>query len=374
MKKLYTAVAALLVLAALEGLFTLYLHYFGEPFRFPEPERYLASPEAIRAAQQTFDPKLGWRNHYATSFGERPRARERGRPVVAAFGDSFVHGDEVGHGETWTEALAEHLGGDVYNFGASADGMDQALLRMERDLTKVDVPVALLGFISPDAERNVGVYWKFMYPRDDMALVKPRFVLEDGRLRLLPNPVPSAESLPELLVDPEFLRRLGEHDFWYNRHDLPAPTFPRLRLLFHRGFFATLVSGTSDPWQLEEPRAVAVAILERFARSARAAGAEPVFAHLPVAWEMSLLAEHGREPLAVEVVRGLCERHGWRYVTPIDAARGMDSGAIAALFTQGLAGGHYTPAGNLWISDKLKPVIEPLLNERQASALEVSAK
>ena len=53
---------------------------------------------------------------------------------IAAFGDSFTHGDEVPNEDTWQEILMRaHPDVEAMNFGVGAYGLDQAFLHYQRD-------------------------------------------------------------------------------------------------------------------------------------------------------------------------------------------------------------------------------------------------
>jgi len=178
--------------------------------RFPEPTLYLTDAEDAAHLALRFDADLGWRTPYnQTPFGERPRARDYARPLIATFGDSFTHGDEVGDTETWQEALAEKLGGDVYNFGVGAYGLDQALLRYEKIGLRQPTPVVILAFISGDLERCFRRFRKFHHPESNFAYTKPRLLLSHDELTLLPNPVRTIEALEAGVQDVSFISRIA---------------------------------------------------------------------------------------------------------------------------------------------------------------------
>lgn len=345
--------AVLLVLAAIEVASYGFLRLVADDLRFPDPRRYLATPDEIARAQKSFDPQLGWVVRYDTPFGERPREREYGRPLAAAFGDSFTHGDEVEDAETWPEQLARILAADVYNFGASAYGMDQALLRMERDLGKTGARLAIFAFMTYDVERNVSVYWKFLSPPSGLALTKPRFVLEGGSLKLIPNPILSADDVPGSLTDESFLREIGKYDRWYNPHGLSRPRFPYTLSVLSPSFLAAVVESRRkrDLWRVDETRTIAELILRRFRDEAAARGADAVFVHLPVSWEITEYAKTGDLPTAVPEFLRICKKHALDCHAPITETAGMTPAEIAPLFTKGLEGGHYSPRGNRLIAE-----------------------
>ena len=201
-----------MVLVVCELLAIGFFSRFGHRFPFPNPERYLATDEEIDGSIEFFDADLSWTTGQQTTLGERPRARDRGRPLIAAFGDSFTFGEDVVHSQTWCEQLAAMLDGDVYNFGVGAYGMDQALLHFERDFPRRPTEIAIFAFITHDITRNVSVYRKFQRPDGHFVLTKPRFVLDGEGLRLLPNPVASVDELRRRVTDRDELRQLGEND------------------------------------------------------------------------------------------------------------------------------------------------------------------
>jgi len=144
-----------------------------------------------------------------------PAARVR----IAAFGDSYTHGDEVADGETWARQL-ENLNPnlEVLNFGVGGFGTDQALLRYEHEGVAFHPHIALLGFRPENIYRVVSVFRPFYTPATGVPMAKPRFELRDGRLVLLPNPIPEREGYRALLdAERMELARLGEHDYFYQR-------------------------------------------------------------------------------------------------------------------------------------------------------------
>ena len=351
---LFFGVAAVLELVAF-GFFSL----AGDRFSFPDPGQYLATEEEARQAAASFDADLGWVVRYDTPFGERPRETEYGRVLAAAFGDSFTHGDEVGHSETWPAQLAALLGGDVYNYGASAYGMDQALLRMERDAAKTPAPVHVMGFMTYDIERNVSVYWKFMAPQSGMALTKPRFLLRRDSLELLPNAIDSADRIAESLRDEDFLRRLGQHDDWYNRDGLPALGFPYLARLFHPAFLrSALGARKKDLWAGGEALEITERILVRFRESSRERGARALLVHLPVTWEVNAYLETGRRPTAVDELERICDKHALDCLAPLHDMNGMFQDEAMSMFTRdGALDAHYSRKGNGWMAEKIAAAI-----------------
>ena len=384
----FVLLTAVLLLSVAEGLTAVFLALSGDRLHLPDFEHATATDVELDRARRRFHAEFGWTLRYSTPHGERPRGTARGAPRgassegprIAVFGDSFTHGDEVGPSETWPEALGGQLevaGLEVavLNFGTSAYGMDQMLLRAERELERVPARDAVLAFISWDIERNLSVYWKFLVPQGGLALTKPRFRLCDpgpscpGGLELLPNPLRGADQL-DRLRDPRFLAELAEFDPWANRFDLPPRGFPALRFLLRPGFRHAVASSNETvdlwrgkpwdgkPWRHEDPPELAARSLLRFAAAARARGATPHLVHLPVVWEILAFLDHGEEPAAARHLRHLCAEHGLDCAFGLDAFRGLSREQLAGQFTQGLDGGHYTAQGNRRVAEYLARMLE----------------
>src|SRR5215217_3704317 len=109
---------------------------------------------------------------------------------VAAFGDSFVHCDEVNYEDCWTRRLEQSWDrAEVLNFGIPGGAPDQGWLRYERDGRPYQPCAVLIGFQVENVHRVVNRYRPYYAPRSGIALSKPRFVLASNGLRLLPNPI-----------------------------------------------------------------------------------------------------------------------------------------------------------------------------------------
>lgn len=163
--------------------------------------RYASSQEGIRSSEP------------AVRYGDR-KARFR----VALLGDSNAFSLEVPFEATWGAQLEQMLGPDaqVLNFGVDGYGVDQMVLRYQRDVRPWHPNVVLVGFIGDDLVRSMAVYpfITFEWPG---FVVKPRFALEDGKLRLLNSPLP----LPEEVLSAKRMSDLPfiEHDLGYQTKD-----------------------------------------------------------------------------------------------------------------------------------------------------------
>ena len=196
-----------------------------------------------------------------------------GRLRVACFGDSFTYGTEVQDGEDWPAVLAEldeRL--EVVNLGVGAWGTDQALLLFRELGPSLGADVVLIGFCMESIARNVNRYRSLYQPQTKDVLVKPRFLLVDGRLELLPIPFQHQHEVFEAALSGELGAIMGEHDWWAE-----APPFPAFSG-FARAWAAQRAHQRREVgWMLEdldsEPYQVTLAILETFHGEALRGGA-----------------------------------------------------------------------------------------------------
>lgn len=291
-----------------------------------EPPLYRANAEGIRADHE-----------YAP---EPPPGVLR----VAAFGDSFTHGDDVANSEAWTARL-ERAGMEVLNFGVAGYGLDQALLRYRREARHHHPHVVLIGYMADDIERAVSVYRPFYHPTSRAPLTKPRFRLVHDSLELVPNPMSSEREYRALLDSPAtVLPRLGDADYYYHtmEHAGPLDALGTVRL----GKLAWRMVRQSDgpePNGTYNPRseafAVTVATMSEFVREVRADGATPVILLFPQAWDLGQYRRtHTRsyDPLRVAL-----DRAGLPYLDVIEAFEGCRDRPVAALVPY-----HYSALAN----------------------------
>ncbi len=142
-------------------------------------------------------------------------------PRIAIVGDSFTFGLEVPFESSWGAMLERTLGGNVtvLNLGVDGYGVDQALLRYERDARRWKPAVLILGFIEHDLLRSASVYSFVTFPEWGFPFSKPHFVVENGTLTLLterlqnPSQIlgePSISDLPFITDDPGYRPRRME--------------------------------------------------------------------------------------------------------------------------------------------------------------------
>lgn len=362
-KKLAFGFTTLILTALLvEASAFLAFRYLREDFTFFEIDQYLLTDTTIRYAHQSYHADRGWDTRYKTPFGERPRGHSYGRAALATFGDSHTFCEQVLDHESWQEYLSAELGQEVYNFGTGGYGTDQAFLKFREKFALVETPVVVLGLVAENINRLVNVYRPFYYIKTGQRVTKPRFRLVDGKLELVPNPVPAEEFLSRLR-DPSFIEKIGRDDYWYNRNDYPVFRFPYSRILVNKRmwtefFYYKLGYAIDDlnprPWEnlWKNPDATDLmfAIFDSFVEEAEAADSIPVILIIPVKKELRAKIHNEVDADGPTRILEYCKRMNYRCFYPIDGfVEHVERGeSIKSLYS-----GHLSPAGNRLIAQKL---------------------
>ncbi|MEY2543200.1 MAG: hypothetical protein QOE81_661 [Verrucomicrobiota bacterium] len=374
-KWLYRAAALVLVLCAIELISFVFFSVFGDRFGLRNPRKYTVARADIPKLKKLYDFSLGWKQRFPTPFGERPRTMEYGRPLMAAFGDSFTFCGQVRDADTWEEQLAEMVSGDIYNFGGVAHGTDQAYIRFRQEVQKVGAPIVALCLITENINRIVNRYRPFYYGRTDYMLTKPRFILRGGTRELIENPVRNENEIDKLL-DPKFVESVGENDWWFRRDDTPALSFPYTAILFNQRFWMEIFHRrqggriddiTPQPqanlWADPPARNLMFSILDSFMEESKAAGKASFISVLPLPGE-AFSQVQGRTPKNVALICSYCRFRGYPCFNGATAlAKHASTKAEVGKFFSG----HLSPLGNQIIAEELRTFLieQKLIGEKE---------
>jgi hypothetical protein len=210
---------------------------------------------------------------------EYPYERSAAHPRMVVLGDSFTFGSEVADEDTFSHVLESSIpGAEVINLGVQGYGHDQMLLYLQREGIKYRPDIVMVGFTYIDVYRNIQNFF---------AYAKPQFIPASGGLRLLNVPVPAPD------------RVLAEEARRPKALDLSEIFWQKLR------------------WSLgmneADARTVTRMLLEEIAKTARRAGAQPVFVYMPVLEEIAPVPIYGvtaKTPPVSErerFLRGVCQ-------------------------------------------------------------------
>jgi len=320
--------------------------------------------EAPGSALGVFDRELGWSvapSHVSAdgrvstnSIAARGR-REYARPKpdgvlrLVCVGDSYTWCDEV---EDQASFEAQLEAGDArveaVNLGVAAYGTDQALLRLRREGLRLQPDVVVVGLLLENIGRNVNRYRPLWYPGSGAAPAKPRFVLRDGALELVPQPFAERAELLAAIEDGSVLARCAEHEHWRADPGL-GPWRVSSIARCAAAWFADREREVEGLWRAPdgEPFQVTLALLESALRESRAAGAREALV-LIFPRESDLPA-----PEALPYWTALHAELDRRGLAWIDV-----SGDLARAAEPVYAGGHLNRAGNALVAARLRAVLE----------------
>jgi hypothetical protein len=323
------------------------------------------------ARREVIDPVLGWRyrpdyqrgDDVINSQGLRSKHAYSKSPHartlrIAAFGDSFVYGNEVGTADSWPSLMEESCERlEVLNYGVGGYGVDQALLRFESEGMEYEPEIVLMGFVTDDLRRLVNRYRRFIADQE-LPYFKPRFVLEGTDLRLIKNPIPASSDYSRLIREPSLVTQVGWLDHWYSPMIYENPFYDisstvrlatTVGLRIYRRFVdpdriwdGQRINAESEAFRLQ------VVLFQRFVDAARKQAAKPHVIIFPSKEDL-LLAWNGEKPsyspLVDELNRLNLPHFDLVYAFPPELGRSIED-----LFRPE---GHYSRKGNEWVAKHL---------------------
>lgn len=289
---------------------------------------------------------------------------------IAAFGDSFVYGSEVGTDESWASVLERSRPDtEVLNYGVPGYGQDQVYLRFVAEGRDLTPKVVLFGVASPTLDRIMMISGVFRLPGSEIHdfVKKPRFLLDGDDLLPAPNHLRQPSDFERYLKDPSSFRELGAYDYWYDPFVYESWLFERSRAArLALAGWATAKRRLLDPGRpLKGPAGrgvfnesssgfqILTLILERFVASATEWNMHPVVLILPDGYSTERI--RSGQSGVMDPVRTLCKDAGWDCMDVKDAflAQPADSDA-AAWFVNSF---HYSVEGNRivaeWIASEI---------------------
>ena len=320
--------------------------------------------DAEHPARLVWDELLGWRYRAGYRKGDDivspqglrshriyAKSAPPGTFRIAAFGDSFVYGNEVGTALAWTSRMEQACRNvEVLNYGVGGYGVDQAYLRYVSEGSLYAPHMVMVGFVSDDLRRLVSVYRRFIDDRE-IPLFKPRFVLVGSGLKLLPNPLHRMSDYEQFLAQPNAVTSLGQYDYWYNPAIYDNPLYDLsavVRLAVVLG--SRLYNRYLDPnglWSGNEfnPASEAfrlqIEIFRKFAEAIRQNGAMPLIVLFPERSAILSVRAGSRTsyaPLAMKL-----QEMGLPSLDLMEAFRSHTTGSVESFFAPE---GHYSVRGN----------------------------
>lgn len=314
--------------------------------------------------REVLDANLGWRYRPGYRKGEdiisiqglrnghsydlKPEA---GVLRIAAFGDSFVYGNEVGTSDAWPSKMEEACPKlEVLNYGVGGYGVDQAYLRYASEGAQYAPDIVLIGFVSDDIRRLVNVYRRFIDDRE-WPLFKPRYFLRDNQLHLMPNPFPDASDYLKILADPSLVTQVGRYDEWYQPAVYENPLYDLSSTIRLSVAVGTRIQrkyfNRNSIWEEEHLSAysdafkIQVALFKNFVASVRERHAQPQIVFFPT--RDDIVGVRSGKGTAYEL---LARELASLKIPYIDVMDGFSKSSHEAVESWFMPGGHYSPRGN----------------------------
>ena len=158
------------------------------------------------------------------SIGARTNPEfESQKSSISCYGDSFTFCRQVNDNETWEHYLSKLEKTNVKNFGVGNYGVDQSILRLEREYTNNQTDIVILAVV-PDTICRIVSSWKHYYEYGNTFAFKPRFILKNDEIKIIKNIIDQQQKFDyyeKYLVD------IQKFDFFYKQKFLKEKiTFP----------------------------------------------------------------------------------------------------------------------------------------------------
>jgi hypothetical protein len=346
-----------------------------------------------------YDPVLGWDRKAGTaktepvkSVGEERRRfaestytinerKARTNPghehlpvTISTYGDSFAFSRHVDDDETWQWYLSDRTGTNVVNFGVGNYGLDQAFLRLRREIEGQPSRVVVMMVVPETISRIINI-WKHYSEYGNTLGFKGRFVLENGGLRWLDNPIDQPEKFGDI---PAHVKWIQRHDGCYRkkfRQDvirLPysaslvrdrSRRLPLLRALLARKLNRHDEEVANRPWELilqrnsefthelyrdAESVGLLCALIREFGRYVRQFGSTPVFVFATYFEDVAFLAENHH------FYQGVIDRVE-RELAVVDLGKALGGHpTLEDLYVSRFYGAHFSAAGNRFVAEQLR--------------------
>ena len=187
----------------------------------------------------SFDIELGWVNKKNTIKKEVSQGKEitytynqlGARSIgdidlkdsnISTYGDSYCLSREVPDNNTWQYFLSHKLNTNVSNFGVGNYGLDQSLLRLKKEY-KYNPTKTVIMAITPYTITRISSVWKHFSEFQNILAVKPRFIINDNKLKLIKNILLTKDDLINMKDKKEFLYKYDEHIEYFNQHIYKFP-------------------------------------------------------------------------------------------------------------------------------------------------------
>ena len=267
----------------------------------------------------------------------------------------MTYGHEVRCEDSWGHVLEgllqPHI--QVLNFAINAYGLNQALLRYEKDARLWKPQIVIIGISTAMITRNNNIYPFLKDPEWGFPFARPRFVMQHNALTTMNHPVPdpgqifantAISELPTLDLDDYYRPYQWERGrMWY---------------LLERSYVFRLAYSLRPPndYGQEERNQKAMQVgqfvVQRLVREVLEDGAVPLVIYLPYELELRTKPETMYGPLSARMLRNA----SLEYFDPTACL--IEVGVSEGYMKEG----HYSPRANIQIARCLVPVLGEMID------------
>ena len=138
-------------------------------------------------------------------YGSRKSVLDPSKANIISVGDSYTFCRQVEDYETWQNHLAKINGRAVLNYGVGNYGIDQAIIRLNKVYIPKGCKYAVLGFV-PETISRIQSFWKHYLEFGNTFAFKPKFKLEKGSIKLIPQYIDSFEKYSSLKSNLNYIK------------------------------------------------------------------------------------------------------------------------------------------------------------------------
>jgi len=178
---------------------------------------------------ESFDSELGWcrkpntskqekgkygvTKYHINEKGQRENSKHEQLPMlISTYGDSFTFCRQVNDNESFQWYLSELTQTNVLNYGVGNYGLDQAFLRLQREYPKNKTPIVILGCVPSTIVRILSM-WKHYSEFGNTLAFKPRYILKNQELQLMPNFINSRDKFNQYQ---DYISEINQFDDFYH--------------------------------------------------------------------------------------------------------------------------------------------------------------
>lgn len=370
-------VPALCILALLEIAAYVIIVVNGSNFYYPLGLTEIQRDGYEPREGSIFDAELGWEPSAPNELGYRGEKKDEANVALAVFGDSYTYGFPELE-SSWPELLEAKLERPVLNFGVGGYGTGQAYLRFKKRFEgQAQAPYVALFVMSENIARVRNRYRGFYLRKRSVSLTKPMFAMAGpGEFELLPNPLAKEEDIAKL-GDGDFLRQIGEGDYWYDYYGerglneyvrFPYSYYLTKALPYYvtRGVQHRFRNQRAheDMYEDAESTAILDFIISKFVADVELQGSIPIVVFLPN-WKDLTDYEQSGSTIYGDFARATREKYDVAFADGLDFFRPhLDAGGQVPDFFRSRLDGHYNERGEEVVSEGVFDLLASLDAER----------